>query len=201
MISLAIGLAAVATALQAGKPQEKPVYPPFTVVITAKTGRLVPGDLQPLLNAIKAMKGYAEQKSRVPAPGDAEFREEWTFEIPGDKKFDPTPLWTAFIRYNASKYYLTLSGTLSQEAVTKKLFITSFAGKSKVKLMNRPKDMFDKEGKTEDVVGKLTERMTVDGKLHFKVSGEIFSHGGTLSILLESFEEATPPPKPKEEKK
>jgi len=201
VIHLAIGFAAIAASIQAKEPQEKPVYPPFIVVITAKTGRLVKGDLDPLLNAIKGMKGYAEQKSRGPSPIPGEWLEDWTFEIPGDKKFDPTPLWNAFIRYNARKYHLTMTGTLSQEAVTKKLFITSFTGKSKVKLMNKPKDVFDKEGKTEDIVAKLTEKHTVDGKLHFTVKGEIFSHGGTLSVLLESFEEAAPPPKPKEEKK
>lgn len=196
---LALVVSALAAAIQSGKTEEKTVYPPFTVVITAKTGNLVPGDLQPLLSAIKALKGYAEQKTRQPAGGEG--LEAWTFEIPGDKKFDPTPLWNAFIRYNARKYHLTLTGTLSQEAQTRKLFITTFTGKSKVKLMNRPKGSFeDPDKKAQDMVGKLTESFDA-GKLHFTVSGEIFSHGGTLSILLETYEKAAPPPKPKEEKK
>jgi hypothetical protein len=200
MIRLAFVVAALAAPIQSGKTEEKPVYPPFTVVITAKTGNLVPGDLQALLKSIKSLKGYAEQKTRMPAPG-GEWLEAWTFEIPGDKKFDPTPLWNIFISYNARKYRLTLTGTLSQEAQTKKLFITSYTGKSKVKLMNRPKGQFDDpDKKSENTVGKLTEQFDA-GKLHFTVSGEIFSHGGTLAILLETYEKAAPPPKPKEDKK
>ncbi len=195
--------AVLAAGLQSSKQEEKPELPPFTVVITAKTGKLVPGDLQPLINAIKALKGYAEQVSRQKVSGDPEWLENWTFEIPGDKKFDPTPLWTAFSRYNARKYYLTMTGTLSQEAVTKKLFITSYSGKSKVKLMNRPKGMFDDpDKKVEDTIGKLAEFLAA-GKLHYTVSGEIYNHGGALAILLDTYTEAdTPPPpsKPKEPK-
>ncbi len=195
MIRIAAILAVLGAASGRSKePQEKPSYPPFIVAITAQTGKLVKGDLQPLLNSIKGMRGYAEQKSRVKAPG--EWMEKWTFEVYGDKKFDPTPFWTAFAgRYNAIRHHLTMTGTLSQEEQTKKLFIHSFSGKSKVKLMNRPKDPFDKEGKVEDIVGKLAEVLK-SGKLHFTVSGEIFSHGGTLAILLETYEEAEPPPPP-----
>ncbi|HKS15864.1 MAG TPA: hypothetical protein VJU16_00975 [Planctomycetota bacterium] len=199
MIPLATGLAILA-ALQSGKPQEKSDLPPFTLVVTAKTGKLVPGDLAPLIQAIRGMKGFAEQKSRERSRIEGEWLEDWTFEIPGDKKFDPTPFWHAFTRYNARRYYLTMTGTLSQEAQTKKLFLNSFAGKSKVKLMNRPKDVFDKEGKAEDLVAKMAKELE-EGRPHFTVSGEIFSHGGTLAILLDSYEEADPPPKPKEEKK
>jgi len=194
MMRLVLVVSAVAAAIQSGQAEEKPAYPPFTVVITAKTGKLVPGDIAPLLNAIKAMKGYAEQISRQKVPGD--WLEDWTFAIPGDKKFDPTPFMNAFSRFNASRFYLTLTGTLSQEAQTKKLFITSFSGKSKVKLMNRPKGQFDDpDKKTEDIVGKLAE-LFAGGKLHYTVSGDIFNHGGALAILLASYEEASPPPPP-----
>jgi len=195
MTRLAVILAVLGTAAaQFQEPQEKPRYPPFIVVITAKTGKLVPGDLQPLLNAIKQMmKGYAEQTGQVKVPG--EWMEAWTFQIPGEKKFDPTPFYAAFAgRPNASKYYVTMTGTLSQEAQTKRLFITSYSGKSKVKLMNRPKDVFDKEErKDEDIVGKLVKTMS-EGKLHFTVDGDIFNHGGALAILLDTFKEAEPPP-------
>jgi hypothetical protein len=194
-----LACAAILAAAQ-GQAEEKPHYPPFTLVITAKTGKLVPGDIAPLLNAIKAMKGYAEQISRQRVAGD--WMEAWTFEIAGDRKFDPGLFMNAFARYNAIKYHLTLTGTLSQEAQTKKLFITSFSGKSKVKLMNRPKGQFDDpDKKTEDTVGKLAALFS-DGKLHYTVSGEIFNHGGTLAIILASYEEASPPPpKPKDDKK
>jgi hypothetical protein len=202
MTRLAVILAVLGTAAaQSKEPQEKPKYPPFIVVITAKTGKLVPGDLQPLLNSIKQMKGHAEQTGRVKVPG--EWMEAWTFQIPGEKKFDPSPFYAAFAgRFNASKYYLTMTGTLSQEAQTRRLFITSYSGKSKVKLMNRPKDVFDKEErKDEDIVGKLVEIMS-EGKLHFTVDGDIFNHGGALAILLDTFKEAEPPPeKPPENKK
>lgn len=204
MIHFAIGLAAFAAALQTGAQDEKqkPKLPPFKVVITAKTGGVPERERAAFEQGLKQLKGYAEQKSRRPVPNDPELYEEWTFEIPGEKKFDPTPLWQVFINIKCRKYELTLTGTLSQEAQTKKLFITSYSEKTKVKLMNKPKGVFDKEGKTEDTVGKLAELMTVEGKLHFTVKGELFSHGGTLSILLESFEAAKPPPpKPKEEKK
>lgn len=172
------------------------------MVVTAKTGKLVPGDLAPLINAIKRMQGYAVQKSREKVIGDPDWHEEWTFEIPGDKKFDPNLFRDAFIRFNPRRFYLTMTGTLSQEAQTKKLFITSFTGKSKVKLMNRPKSDFDKsDRKAEDNVGQLT-KLFEEGKLHYTVSGDIFSHGGTLAILLENYTEAGPPPeKPKEERK
>jgi hypothetical protein len=94
-----------------------------------------------------------------------------------------------------------MTGTLSQEAQTKKLFITSFSGKTKVKLMNRPKGSFDDpDKKVEDTVGKLAD-LLAEGKLHFTVSGDIFSHGGTLAVLVETYEEADPPPPPKEDKK
>jgi len=194
MARLAMVLAVLSTAAaQSKEPQEKPNYPPFIVVVTAKTGKLVPGDLAPLLNAIKQMKGYAEQKSRVKVPG--EWMEAWTFQVPGDKKFDPSPFYAAFAgRPNATKYYLTMTGTLSQEAQTKKLFITSYSGKSKVKLMNRPKDVFDKEErKDEDIVGKLAQTLG-DGKLHYTVEGDIYNHGGTLAVLLDTYKEAEPPP-------
>jgi hypothetical protein len=80
---------------------DKPAYPPAILVVTAQTGKLVPGDLQPLLNSIKRMQGFARQTGRVKAPG--EWMEKWTFEIFGDKKFDPTPFWTAFAgRFNAT---------------------------------------------------------------------------------------------------
>jgi hypothetical protein len=183
--------------------QDEPKLPPFRVVIQAKTGKLVPGDLQPLLLAIARLKGTVEQVGRERVPGDVEWFEAWTFQIPGEKKFDPTPLWTAFSRYNARKYHLEMTGTLSLEAQTKKLFITSYSGKSKVKLMNRPKDMFDKEEKdkkAEDNVAKLAGLLE-EGKPHFTVRGDIFNHGGALAILLESFEEAAPPPPPKEKGK
>jgi hypothetical protein len=179
---------------------DKPSYPPAILVVTAQTGKLVPGDLQPLLNAIKRMQGFARQTGRVKVPG--EWMENWTFEISGDKKFDPTPFWGAFAgRFNATKYHLTMTGTLSQEEKTQKLFITTFSGKSKVKLMNRPKNVFDKgEAKAEDKVGQLAGLLK-EGKLHFTVAGEIFNHGGTLAILLETYDEApAPPPRSKEEK-
>ena len=201
MILCALGLAAMA-AVQTGKKEEPPDLPPFTVVITAKTGKLVPGDLAPLVNAIKQLSGTVKQISRQRSSSNLEaWYEDWKFEIPGDKKFDPTPLWNAFVRFNASRYHLTMTGTLSLEAQTKKLFITSFSGKTKVKLMNRPKGSFDDpDRKVEDTVGKLAELLG-GGKLYFTVSGDIFSHGGTLAVLVETFEEADPPPPPKEEKK
>ena len=204
MIHLVIGIAVLAVATQTGAQEEKPKpkLPPFRVVITAKSQGVPERERLAFEKELKQLKGYAEQISRIPVPNDPEMYEEWTFEIPGEAKFDPTPLWRAFINIKCRKYHLTLTGTLSQEAQTKKLFITSYSEKTKVKLMNKPKDVFDKEGKSEDKVAKLTERMTVDGKVHFTVKGEIFSHGGTLALLLESFEAAKPPPpKPKEEKK
>lgn len=196
-----IACALILSAAQFQEPQEKPTYPPFIVNITAQTGKLVPGDMQPLLNSIKKMHGYAKQTGRMKIPG--EWMEKWTFEVYGDKKFDPTPFMTAFAgRYNATKYTLTMTGTLSLEAQTKKLFLTSYAGKSKVKLMNRPKDVFDKEERrVEDNVAKMVDAMN-KGKLHFTVDGDIFNHGGALAILVDAFEEADPPPpKPKDEKK
>jgi hypothetical protein len=200
MMRLALLLSVAGSLLQSQS--EEPKLPPFTVVVTAQTGKLVPGDLAPLTNAIKRMKGYAELKSREKIIGDKDWSEEWTFEIPGEKKFDPTPLWNAFMgRPNAKRMVLTMTGTLSQEATTKKLFITSYSGKSKVKLMNKPKSDFDKsEGKVEDNVGKLT-KLFDEGKLHYTVTGDIFSHGGTLAILLETFSDAPPPPPKPEEKK
>ena len=201
MIRLIVGAAILAT-VQA-QSEDKPNYPPFTLVVTAQTGKLVAGDLQPLLNSIKRMEGYAKQTSRVKVGGD--WMEAWTFEIVGDKKFDPSLFWSAFAgRFNATKYYLTMTGTLSQEAQTKKLFITSYSGKSKVKLMNRPKGSFDDpDKKSEDMVAKLAEQFA-GGKLYYTVSGDIFNHGGTLAIILASYEEAPappPPPKPKDDKK
>jgi hypothetical protein len=45
-----------------------------------------------------------------------------------------------------------------------------------------------------DTVGKVSAAME-KGKTHFRVGGEIFSHGGTLAIHLESFAELSPPAK------
>jgi len=195
---LALVVSAVAAAIQSGKAEEKPKLPPFTVVITALTAGVADKEMQAFKKGLEGLKGYAELISRNPSPQQTreENFEDWTFRIPGELKFDPTPLWQAFINVRCRKYRLTLTGALSQEAQTKKLFITSFSGKSKVKLMNRPKGQFDDpDKKTEDIVGKLAE-LFAGGKLHYTVSGDIFNHGGALAILLASYEEASPPPPP-----
>ena len=169
---------------QSGKKEEKPKPPPFTVVIVARTARFQDEmQRQAFESSLKQLKTCAELISRNPMR-DADFNEEWTFEVAGEKKFDPAPFWNTFISYKVKTCKLTLTGTLSQEAQTKKLFITTFSGKTKVKLMNRPKGQFDDpDKKIEDNVGKLTEKFD-EGKLHWEVTGEIFSHGGALAILL-----------------
>ncbi|HZN61711.1 MAG TPA: hypothetical protein VFC90_04840 [Planctomycetota bacterium] len=201
MIRVAMCLAALAAA-QSAKEDEKLKYPPFTLVITAKTAGTPDVERQAFEKGLKQLKGLAELLNRVPAPrGDAGY-EDFTFEIPGNVKFDPTPFWHTFINVKVRKYRLTMTGTLSQEEKTKKLFITSYSGKTKVKLMNRPKSSFDNpDDKVEDLVGELTKESSDEGKLHFVVTGEIFSSGGTLAILLSSYKGAEPPPKPKEPKK
>jgi len=203
MMRLALVVSAVAAAIQSGKAEEKPKLPPFTVVITALTAGVADKEMQAFKKGLEGLKGYADLVSRIPSPPQpkGENFEDWTFRIPGELKFDPTPLWQAFINVRCRKYRLTLTGALSQEAQTKKLFITSYSGKSKVKLMNRPKNSFDDpDAKPADHVAKLSGLLE-EGKLHFTVTGEIFSHGGTLAVLVESYEKAAPPPKPKEEKK
>ncbi len=195
----------LAAGLQSGKEEEKPKLPPFTVVITAKIAGTPEVERQAFERGLKELRGYAKQIARMPIRDDKGMYEQFTFEIAGELKFDPTPLWRAFVNVKCRKYELTLTGTLSQEAQTKKLFITSYSGKTKVKLMNRPKGAFDDpDAKVEDVVGKLAERMTAKGKLHYTVTGELFNSGGALALLLETYDEAPPPPpppKPKEPKK
>jgi hypothetical protein len=200
MSRLALCVAALA-AVQSGKEPEKPKLPPFIVVITAKTAGVPPREMEAFLQGLKELKGYAEQRSRAPVGDRTEGWEEWTWVIPGEKKFDPTPLWRAFINVRTKKYQLEVTGVLSLELPAKKLFITSQGDKAKVRLMNRPKNALDDPDiKVEDRVAKLIEHFEA-GKLHFKVTGEIFSRGGSLAILMSEYVQVSPPPKPKEEKK
>ena len=191
---------ALLTAAQSPPPKEKPKFAPFKVVITAKTVGVPEREKQAFESSVKQLKGYANLLHRRPTGSDD--YERWTFELPGEKKFDPTRLWQTFINIKCKSYQLTMTGSLTQEEKTNKLFITSYPGNSKVKLMNPSKNRFDDpDKKVEDRLGQITQEFE-KGQLHFEVTGEIFSHGGTLSIILESFQRAPPPPeKPKEEKK
>ncbi len=201
MVRLMAWAAVLAATFQSGQEEEQPKFPPFKVVILAKTKGTPDRGMLAFEEGLKVLKGYATLISRVPLLDDPEDGwEYWTWHIAGEKKFDPTPLWRAFINVKVRTYVLTVRGTLSQEAQTKKLFITSYSGKTKVKLMNRPKDVFDDPAKkVDDVVGRLSEQFS-RGKLHFDVTGEIFSSGGTLAILLKYFHKAAPPPTPPEPK-
>lgn len=187
------------TAAQSPPPKEKPLYAPFKVVITAKTAGVPDRERQAFEDSMKQLRGYAKLLHKR-ATGSDEY-EKWTFELSGEKKFDPTRLWQTFINIKCKSYQLSMTGTLSQEEKTRKMFITSYPGNSKVKLMNPSKNRFDDpDKKVEDRVGEITREFD-KGNLHFEVTGEIFSHGGTLSIILESFQKASPPPPKPEEKK
>lgn len=188
MIRLVLVAAAVLVSAQ-----EKPKPPSYHVVITAKTGFMAPKKAGELAARLKAIAVYAKQTSRAPVPEDTSGLELWSFEIAGDSKFDLSILQRAFADIQCRKWVLSFTGTATQDPQSKIIFVTSFGGKVKAKLMNRPKKDSTPDQEVADEVGKVSKKIA-DGKLHFTVSGEIFSHGGTLALLLESFSEAAPPP-------
>ena len=196
MIQLALVLAVLA---QTGKSDDKYKYPPFTVTITARDLNVPDVERQAFERGLKQLERYAKQISCEKIPGDPEGYKIWVFEVAGNLKFDPTPFLAAFMNIKTRKYELALTGTLTQEAQTKKMFLTTFTGKTKVKLVNKPKGAFDNpDEKSKDMVGEVGKQFA-DGKLHFRMSGEIYNHGGTLCIILASYDETDPPP-PKEDK-
>jgi hypothetical protein len=190
VIPVAIALALLA---QAGTEDKTPA-PPFKVVITAKTNTAADVEMRTFEEVLKELKKYAAFISKNPVVVDREAWDAWTFEVAPDKKFDPTPFWHTFINIKCKSYRLSMTGTLSQEATTKKLFITAAMDKAKVKIMNKPKNAFDKETEVEDVVAKMTAGFE-EGRLKWKVEGEIFSHGGALALLVDTYAPVGLPPK------
>jgi hypothetical protein len=190
--SLAIVLALPLLAAAQDKP--KPQYPPYTVVVLAKVRFMAPkkaGELQARLDQIKA---YARQVSREPVPEDNAGWEQFTFRIWGDSKFDVSILQRAFADVQCKSWELGITGTAVQDPQTKIIVVTSHGGKVKVKLMNRPKK--GPNDVVDDRVAKVGEAMDT-GRKYFTVQGEIYSHGGTLAILLSDFKDAGPPPEEK----
>lgn len=175
--------------------QEKPHYPPFTVVVTAKTGFMAFKKANEFQARLRQINVYAKQISREPITEDKAGWERWTFQIDGNSKFDISIVQRAFADIQCRKWELAITGTAVQDPQTKIIFVTSYGGKVKVKLMNRPKKDSAPDEEVPDVVAKVSEKIA-EGKMHFTVRGEIFSHGGTLAILISEFGVAAPPPPP-----
>lgn len=189
-------LAAFAAILAASVPvqsQEKPKYPPYTVVIRAKTKFMAYKKSSEFLARLKQIAVYAKQTGKQEVPGDNAGWEIWSFQIAGENKFDISIITRAFADIQCGKFELAITGTAEQDPKSKNIFVTSYGGKVKVKLMNPRKNENAPDQEVEDRVGKVSEQIA-EGKQHFTVRGEIFSHGGTLSILLSEFTVAAPPP-------
>jgi hypothetical protein len=173
--------------------QEKPKHPPYTVTVTAKTKHTAWKKMQEFQARLKQINVYAKQVNHEGVAGDNAGWERWTFEIAGESKFDVSILQRAFGDIQCKKWELSITGTASQDPQSKIIFVTSYGGKVKVKLMNRPKKDSNPGEEVVDEVGKVSEKIA-EGRQHFTVRGEIYSHGGTLAILLSEFQPAPPPP-------
>jgi len=180
--------------------QEQEKLPTYRVIVTAKTRFAGWKDsFAEFKERVKKIMPFATLVGREEAPNDTAGWERWTFELAGESKLDVTLFPRVFGDMKVSKYELAVSGTATQDPKTRIVFLASFGGRVKVKIMNRPK----REGSTEepeDRVAQLAEKMTA-GQGHFRVQGEIYSHGGTLAILLDRFETVIPPKLPEEKKK
>ena len=190
---LAIAALLAGALLIGAQDKKRPPPPPFTVTLLAKTKFMAAkknGELQARIGQIDV---YAKLISRTPVPEDSAGWELYTFQIGGDSKFDISIIQRAFHDVQCKKWELSITGTATQDAQSKIIFVTSYGGKVKVKLMNRPKKDSAPGAEVPDEVGKVSEKIA-DGKMYFTVTGEIFSHGGTLAILLSDFKEASPPP-------
>jgi len=200
VIRLAIGLAVLAGGLPRAQEENRPKLPPYRVAIKAKTKFLPFKKAGEFQERLKQISVYARQSGREAVPGDNAGWEIWRFEISGESKFDISIITRAFGDVQCGRYELTITGTAEQDPKSKIIFVTSYGGKVKVKLMNPRKNESNPDQEVPDEVGKVSGKMA-EGKVYFTVRGEIFSHGGTLAILLASSEEASPPPPSKEDKK
>lgn len=174
--------------------EEKPKahYPPYVVTVTAKTKFAGVDKMQALQKRLKDISVYATQVSRQPLNDNAGW-EKWTFEISSENKLDSTLIARAFAGlFQCKRYDVRITGTATQDPQSKIIHLTAFGDKVKAKLMNRPKDASSPDQQAEDVVSQVSEAIA-KGKKHFMVEGELYSHGGALAILVESFSPTSPP--------
>ncbi len=194
-----IQMMAWAVILAAALPQsaeEKPKYPPYTVLVTAKTKRS--GWRESYLQfqeRVKKTMPEAKLIGREVSPDDQAGFEVWLFEMTAESKFDTANYTRLFGEARMGKIELEITGKASQDPKTKAVFVTSLGDAVKVKLMNRQKK--DANDIVEDKVGQVTANMA-EGRKQFIVRGEVAIVGKTLSIILESIrpvELEAPPPK------
>jgi hypothetical protein len=183
--SLVMALMLPAAASFVQEPKESPA-PPFLVDITCRTQGLDPEVVKAFRERIKQISVYAKEINPGAKRTDKEGNELWSFEVAGESKFDPTLFQRAFTDIPCKKFQLTFTGTATQDPQTKVIFVTSAKGTAKVKLMNARRDAFKPEEEVDDIVSRVSASIT-KGHKEFTVKGEIFSHGGTLAVLLESF--------------
>lgn len=189
---------ALLAALQAEEPK-KSKHPPCVVIVTAKT-RFArwKESYQEFKDRVRKVMPHAELYSREQVPNDNAGWERWRFHVSADSKLDITLFPRIFGDMKVGRYELEITGTVTQDPQTKAIFLTSYGGKVKVKLMNRPKKVGEE---AEDKVAKVLEAMNSGDKPYFTLRGEVFSHGGTFAILVETFQAAKPPVDEEETKK
>jgi hypothetical protein len=160
--------------------------PPFEVTVWCRTLGLDPEAVKAFHERVRQIAEYAKETGRGTKRGDKEGWQQWSFEVAGESKFDPGLFQRAFAGVPTKKYELAFTGTAAQDPQTKVIFLTSAKGTAKVKLMNGRRDPFKPEQEVEDIVSRVSAAIA-KGRKEFSVKGEIFNHGGTLALLLESF--------------
>jgi len=190
-----IRMMAWAAILAAALPQsdeEKPRHPPYTVFVTAKTKRGWRETYLQFQERVKKTMPEAKLIGREVSPDDQAGWEVWLFEMTAESKLDLAVFPRLFGEGRMGKIELEITGLAERDPKTKIIWVTARGDKVKVKLMNRPKK--DPNEIVEDKVGQVAATMA-EGKAYFIVRGEIFTHGATQGILLESFRSVEGPAK------
>lgn len=190
---LVVSVLAAFPAVQAAQDPERP--PPYYAIVTAKSGFARGKDgYDELVKRVKRLGPYVKLSRVEEIAGDTAGWERWRFEVHGDRKLDVSVFPRVFGDIKVKRYDLDLKGTAAEDEKSKAIFLTSFGGGLKVKLMNRPKEVGSME-EAKDMVAKVVNFMN-EGKKDFSVQGEVFSHGGTLAVLLEQVVAIDPPRQP-----
>lgn len=191
-----IRLVLIAAAFAAGlprPPQEKQAeHPPYSVTVTAKTGFAKWKDAyKEFEDRLKKILPGAKFRGSTPVPNDKAGWEIWRFDIAWDAKFDQSKFAKLFGEMKIGKIEMIAEGEADIDLKTRKITLTAFGEKIKLKLLNRPKQDFNDQ--PENRLAKFAEAFN-GGKKFFRVGGEVVSSGDIWAIYLDEF---SPVPEPK----